>query len=158
MRGALLATALLLGGCSGTGDLAGAITGTAAAAGTANPALGAAVGIGTRAVVDYAWRIATRRWHTTEQQALAATVGEMAPGEIRGWEARHTLSIGTQRGLVRLVRAMETPLATCKEALFSVERGGTDLPRWYLVQVCQQGAGWAWANAEPATQRWTSLQ
>jgi hypothetical protein len=53
-----------------------------------------------------------------------------------------------------------TPLASCKELVFSVDSGnGADFRReWYATQVCQNGQHWKWALAEPAVERWGSLQ
>jgi hypothetical protein len=157
---ALVLAAVPLAGCGSLGDVVGAVTGTAAAAGSANPALGVAIGVGARAVAAYGIRTVARRWHRTEQDALAAAVGEMEPGEVRPWEVRHALPIGDRRGEVRVLRAVETPLARCKEALFSVAsgRGAGETRRWFVASACRQAEGWKWAVAEPATERWGSLQ
>ncbi len=157
----LALAAVALAGCtSSLGGIVGAATGTAAAVGSGNPAVGAAVGVGTRAAADYGVRHVSRRWHRTEQDALAAAVGSMAVGEARPWEARHDLPFGDKRGEVRVLRAVETPLAECREALFSVASGGgPDAPRrWFVTSACRQAEGWKWAAAEPATERWGSLQ
>jgi len=164
MRPGLLLAPLLaaaLGGCSSLGDLAGAVGGTAAAAGSANPAVGIAVGVATRATVDWAIRRTTRRWHHAEQEALAAVIGEAEPGEVRPWQVRHSLPIGNEQGEVRVLRVIETPLALCKEAAFSVGSGsGPEAARpWFVTSACRTaGGGWTWAAAEPATGRWGSLQ
>lgn len=151
--------AVPLGGCNSVGGIAGAVTGTAAAVGSGNPAVGLLVGVGTRAVADEGLRRVSRRWSRTEQDALAAAVGGMAVGEVRPWEVRHDLPIGNKRGEVRVLRAVESPLAECKEALFSVESGeGAEAARrWFLTSACRQAEGWKWATAEPATERWGSL-
>ena len=83
-----------------------------------------------------------------------------AVGEVRPWEVRHNLPIGNERGEVRVVRAIETPLAQCKEALFSVDSGKAEAPerQWFLASACRQQSRWKWAAAEPTTERWTSLQ
>lgn len=157
---ALLAAAPLAAGCSSAGGIAGAVTGTAAAVGSGNPAVGILVGVGTRAVADEGLRRVSRRWSRTEQDALAEVVGGMAVGEARPWQARHALPIGNKQGEARVVRAVDTPLAACKEVLFSVESGeGADAARrWFLTSACRQDGGWKWAAAEPATERWGSLQ
>lgn len=168
MRRAAAAVALavsvaapLLAGCnSSLGTLVGAGAGTAAAAGSGNPAVGVAIGVAARAVADYGVRYVSRRWHTTEQDALAAVVGGIEVGEVRPWEVRHVLPIGNERGEVRVLRAIETLLASCREVLFSVARGrAPDAPRrWFVTSACRQAEGWKWAAAEPATERWGSLQ
>jgi hypothetical protein len=157
---ALALAAVPLAGCHSLSDVVGAVTGTAAAAGSGNPALGVAIGVGTRAVADYGIRYVARRWHRTEQDTLAAIVGAMEVGEVRSWQVRHDLPIGNERGEVRLLRVIETPLARCKEALFSIASGsGPDARKqWFVTSACRQVEGWKWAAAEPATERWGSLQ
>ena len=155
-----LAAALLAAGCSSVGGIAGAVTGTAAAVGSGNPAVGILVGVGTRAVADEGLRRFARGRSRTEQDALAEVVGGMAVGEARPWQVRHDLPIGNKRGEVRVLRAVETPLAACKEVLFSVDSGeGVDAARrWFVTSACRQEQRWKWAAAEPATGRWGSLQ
>lgn len=157
---AVALAAAALAGCTSLGGIVGAVTGTAAAVGSGNPAVGAAVGVGTRAVADYGVRYVSRRRHRTEQDALAAAVGAMAVGAARPWEARHDLPIGNKRGEVRVLRAVDTPLAECREVLFSAVSGEAPdaARRWFVASACRQAEGWKWAAAEPATERWGSLQ
>jgi hypothetical protein len=157
----LLSAATPLAGCNSYhGGLVGAVAGTAAAVGSGNPAVGILVGVGTRAVADEGIRRVSRRWHRTEQDALAAAVGAMAVGEVRPWQVRHDLPIGNKQGEVRVLRAVETPLAECREVLFSVASGERPdaARRWFVTSACRQGERWKWAAAEPATERWGSLQ
>ncbi len=44
--------------------------------------------------------------------------------------------------------------------MFSVDTVADDQPQraFYTATVCQDGARWKWASAEPATERWGSLQ
>ena len=157
---ALLA-AVPLAGCSSIGGIVGAVTGTAAAVGSGNPAVGVLIGVGTRAVADEGIRRVSRRWHRKEQDALAEAVGGMWVGEARPWEVRHDLPFGDKRGEVRVLRAVGTPLAECREVLFSVASGeGADAARrWFVTSACRRAeGGWKWAAAEPATERWGSLQ
>ena len=48
----------------------------------------------------------------------------------------------------------------CKELVFSVDTIVDKIPirSFYTTTVCQDGADWKWASAEPATARWGSLQ
>jgi len=41
-----------------------------------------------------------------------------------------------------------------------VEEGAVEAVRrqWLLTTACRQGEAWKWAAAEPATERWGSLQ
>ncbi|MBK1662490.1 hypothetical protein [Paracraurococcus ruber] len=165
---ALALTAALLGGCNSASDLIGAATGTAAAAGSGNPALGIAIGVGARAAADWGLRRVSRRWQRTEQEAVAEAAAAAPPGEARPWQVRHSLPIGNKGGEVRVLREIDTPLARCREIAFSVEEGqgtdkGTDkgaamTRQWFLTSLCQGEQGWRWAAAEPATERWGSLQ
>ena len=156
----LALAAVPLAGCNSIGGIAGATTGTAAAVGSGNPAVGILIGVGTKAVADEALRRLSRRWSGAEQYALAHAIGGTGVGEAKPWEVRHVPAVGNKRGEVRVLRAVETPLADCKEALFSVVSGeGTEAARqWFLTSACRQGERWKWAAAEPATERWGSLQ
>lgn len=151
---------LVLGGCHFSGELVAAAAGGASAAATANPAVGIAVGVavnsGINATVDYI----VRKRQQAEQDAIAAEVATMNVGDRRPWKIEHDIPIGNEHGEVQVIRAMATPLTLCKELVFSVDSGsGAKLQRaWYTTQACQQGNRWKWALAEPAVERWGSLQ
>jgi hypothetical protein len=152
----MAAVSLALAGCDTAADVAGAVSGIAAGTATGNAALGYGIGLGVRAGASEALRYGARRWHTTEQDAIAAAIGATPPGASRPWEVRHSLPIGDRDGEVRVVREIHSPLATCREALFSVASGeGAD---WFATTACRDGTGWRWAAAEPATPRWGNLQ
>jgi hypothetical protein len=137
-------------------DVAGAVSGIAAGTATGNPALGYGIGLGVRAGASEGLGYAARRGHRTEQDAIAATIGETAPGEGRPWRVRHDLPIGNRGGEVRVVRDIRSALAPCKEALFSVRDG--DREDWFATMACRAGDRWRWALAEPAVGRWGNLQ
>ena len=158
MRLAVLATVALLGGCSSASDLVGAVTGTAAAAGSGNPAVGIAIGVGARSVADWGLRRVSRNWHRTEQEAIALAAAETPLGEARPWQVTHSLPFGAKQGEVRVLRAIDTPLAACREIAFSVDEQKPPTRAWYLTSLCRDATGWRWAAAEPATGRWGSLQ
>ena len=126
---------------------------------TANPALGVAVGVGTRAVVAASVAYVGRRQQWSEQDALAATVGAMQVGETRTWHAPGSLPWRDRHGEVRVLRATETRLASCKEVAFSVATDEDDplAQRWFVTTACRYAEGWKWAAAEPARTRWGSL-
>jgi hypothetical protein len=151
---------LLLGGCRLAGELVAAGAGGAAAGATANPAVGIAVGVGVDAGIDATFAYVGRKWQQAEQDAIALEVGEMQPGEQRPWAVRHIVPIGNEHGEVSVVRTIATPLTLCKELVFSVESGsGASLTRhWYTTDACRDGARWKWSLAEPATERWGTLQ
>jgi len=160
VRRALLAALLLpaLAGCEAVSDLTGAAAGLAAGTVTSNPVIGYGIGVATRAATQSAINWAQRVRQRGEQDAIAEVIGALPPDEPRPWRIAHTIPIGDSSGEARLVREIATPLATCREAIFSVEEDGADGPRqWFLTTACRQGGRWKWAAAEPAVARWGSL-
>ena len=159
-RLALAALSLaLLGGCGAIGGFVGAATGIVTSVATSNPAIGLAAGIAAQAGTNEAVRTFSRRRHRGEQEAIASIVGDMKPGETREWQREHAIGSGSDRGEVRVVRLIETPLARCKELLFSQVRGeGENTSRaWFTTTACEHGGTWRWAAAEPAVERWGNL-
>jgi hypothetical protein len=146
---------LPLAGCGSAAELTGAVAGIATGAAFANPAVGYGVGVGTQAATAAGINWVMRSRQRAEQDAVAEVIGDLAPGELRSWRIEHDIPIGNQKGEVRLVREMDTALARCREALFSVEDG--EERQWFLTTACRQGERWRWAAAEPATARWGSL-
>jgi hypothetical protein len=70
----------------------------------------------------------------------------MQTGERRAWKIEHAILIGNEHGEVQVTRVFTTRLATCKELVFSVESGsGAKATR-------------SWYTAEPAVERWGTLQ
>jgi hypothetical protein len=145
-----------LAGCDTAADVAGAASGIAAGTATGNPALGYTIGLGVRAGASEALRYGARRWHRTQQDQIAAAIGETPPGGTRRWEVRHDLPIGNREGEVRVVRDIRSALADCKEALFSI--ASRDSAEWFATTACRSGNRWSWAAAEPAVARWGNLQ
>lgn len=150
-----VAGCLLLGGCAVAGDAAGFIAGGAAGSATANPAIGFAVGVGVKAGVDELQRYVTRRRWGGEQDAIATAAGDAPLNKPRTWEIRHTIPIGNEHGQLEAVREFATPVATCRQVVFSV---ADDTPALFSTTLCRQAKGWVWAAAEPAVDRWGSLQ
>lgn len=148
-----------LPGCAAVADVSGAVAGFASGAITANPAIGIGVGIAVRAgATEAVNRIALHR-SRNEQDAIAAAIAGAAVGESRQWAVDQRVT-GDAYGEVRVVRLIETPLARCKEALFSVVEGEGEAgqPAWYATTACEEGGRWRWATAEPAVERWGNLQ
>jgi hypothetical protein len=154
---ALLVLALLPG-CRTVAELTGLATGGAAGAATASPAIGYAVGIGTAVAADelYKW-IGRSRAHG-EQEAIAAAAADLPEGGAAPWFVSHTIPIGDEGGEVRVVRIIETSLATCREIVFSVVDLPAEAPPWYATTICRDPTGSHWALAEPAVDRWGFLQ
>ncbi len=155
MRALLLV--LLLAGCSAIPEITGLVSGGIAGGASANPAVGFGVGVATAAVADYGLKYVTKRWHRSEQDAIAAVAGALPAGGRAPWKIRHDLPFGNEHGRLQVVRVIENPLAACKEVLFSIQ-DGDDPEAWYLTDVCRQEARWKWASAEPAVGRWGLLQ
>lgn len=159
---ALLPLALPLGGCELVGGIAGGISGATTGAVTANPAVGYAVGLGVRTATNAAIGGWMRGLQRDQQDAIARAAGEMAPGETRPWRIAHGLPFGYSdaQGRLQLIRAIDTPLAACREVLFSVAGDKPEAPPegLFVATACRQAKGWKWASAEPAVERWGALQ
>lgn len=98
-----------------------------------------------------------RKRQQAEQDAIAGEVATMQEGDQRPWKIEHDIPIGNEHGTVQVVRAFATPLTLCKEFVFSVEHDdGTR--QLYATQACDDGDRWKWALAEPAVERWDTLQ
>jgi hypothetical protein len=149
---------LALAGCSTAADLTGLATGGAAGAATANPVVGYAVGIGTRAGVDWVLLYATRVRQHAEQTAIATVAGGLADGGEADWHISHTIPIGNEGGRVVPLRDIDTPIATCREIAFSIHADPPAPEDWFITTICRDPQGWRWAQAEPAVTRWGFLQ
>ncbi|MDM0030672.1 hypothetical protein QTI33_00785 [Variovorax sp. J22P271] len=159
---AALGCAAVLSACSSVAGITGAVAGVASGSASASPAVGVAVGIGVQAGIDASLKFVLRRWSQQEQARIADQVGGMAVGQRGPWEVRHAVPYGDGQGEVQVVRAFATPLADCKEAVFSVDdaaaqAAGAAPPR-FVTTVCRGDHGWKWAAAEPAVARWGALQ
>lgn len=155
------AAAWLLCGCSSIGGISGGVAGLASGAATANPGVGIAVGIGVKAAVDATVKTVLRDWSDEEQTRIATAIGGTAVGRRGNWEVVHSLPYKNAHGEFTVLRAFETPLVNCKEALFTVAEGdaaAAATPPTFVTTVCRGDAGWRWALAEPAVARWGALQ
>ena len=79
----------------------------------------------------------------------------------------HDLAVeDDEHGQVVVTRDIGNAAFTCREIVFSVDTTADSQPRraFYTAMVCRDGAcwkdgaRWKWASAEPATERWGSLQ
>jgi hypothetical protein len=162
--GLLLAVAAAsLAGCSAIGGLAGAVAGISSGTFTSNPAIGVAVSISVKAATDAGVKNLLRSLQQDEQDEIAALAGAMEPGEIRPWQVRHKIPYANNQGSMQVTRVIVTPLASCKEIMFTVvdrkaQPVADDIARsWFAANVCRQENRWKWAVAEPAVERWGSL-
>lgn len=154
---------LPLGGCANmVADVSGIATGGTVGAVTANPIVGYSVGMGTRAAVAAGVKYVMRDLHKDEQDVIAGVAGRMREGDTQLWRVEHDLPFGyaDENGAVQVTRAIETPIASCKEVLVTIEEGeGAKATRTIVVgSICRQGDSWKWATAEPAVERWGYLQ
>ncbi len=160
IRPAVLVLVMGLGGCNSIGAVSGAVVGVATGAGTTNPVVGYAAGIGTQAAVDSLVKYVTRKLQQNEQDQIAATVGTLGPGQTAPWKIEHDVPIGNEHGDVTVVDSINNKLARCKEVVFTVIDGDKpDAPRGtFVTTACSQDGTWKWAQAEPAIERWGTLQ
>lgn len=188
----LAALSLALAGCGsvlteGTGDAAGIAGAGIAGAISKNATVGAAIGLGVRSVANFGLQYAERRVHRAEQDRIAAAAGALPDGGAGVWSVSHTVQIESdQHGELVVTRIFAArPDAgvgfTCKEIVFSVDRGKPGSPQsgspqsgtvqpglpqsaptsprgFYTATVCLDGDRWKWASAEPAVERWGNLQ
>jgi len=157
------ATALALSACSTVGGLAGTVAGIASGSFTSNPAIGIAVSVSVKAATDAGIKNLLRSLQQEEQDEIAALAGAMREGEVRPWQIRHKIPYGNNQGNMQITRSIVTPLASCKEVMFTVDDAkagpvsdGT-ARGWFAAHVCLQENSWKWANAEPAVERWGAL-
>jgi hypothetical protein len=163
---ALLALLLVLPGCQAlltetTATLAGIGGASVADAVGANAAVTTGIGLGVQALGRAGLQYAQRRTHRAEQDRIAAAAGPLPVGGTATWKTEHTVPVEpNERGQVAVSRVISSGPLECKEIVFSVEEGsGEALQRaFYIAAVCRDGARWKWASAEPATERWGSLQ
>jgi hypothetical protein len=155
----VLVICLFLPGCAALGDVTGAVAGLVSGAITANPAIGIGVGVSVRAATNEAAKYVSRKRQQNEHDAIAAAVAETDVNETRVWAVDRRVT-GDAHGEVRVIRIIQTSLALCKEALFSVVSGDGDTVRrlWFSTTACEEGGRWKWAAAEPAVDRWINLQ
>lgn len=164
-----LAALATLSGCSsllseGTGAGAG-IAGTAIANKvTDNATVATGIGLGVQAGAKAALAYAQRKTRGEEQDAVARAAGPLAVGAVAHWSVKHQLPIESDaQGQVSVSRLIGGVGLECKEVVFSIDTpadkaGAAPLREFYVTTVCRDGDAWRWANAEPATARWGSLQ
>jgi hypothetical protein len=184
-----LAAAVLSAGCSSIGGFTGAIAGVAAGSVSSNPAVGVGIGVAVQAATDEAIATVFRHMQRDEQDRIAMLAGTMRIGDKQPWDIHHLMPFSDEHGELQVVRDIDTPLAQCREILFSVISGKPDKgaqesadnksatskpvaykpdagkaaakhpPLRFITQTCRRPDGtWKWAAAEPAVERWGTLQ
>lgn len=162
-----MGAALLLSGCNallteGTADVAG-LTGAAVSKGLgASGAAAAGIGLGVQTGARAGLQYTQRRLQKAEQDSIAAAAGPLPAGAVARWSVAHQIPIADDhQGEVTISREIGALGLSCREIVFSIEgrpeKGQT--PRdFYTAIICRNGTQWKWASAEPATERWGSLQ
>jgi hypothetical protein len=144
-----------------TATLAG-IAGASISSGVgADPAVTTGIGLGVQAVGRAGLQHAQRLTHRAGQDRIAAAAGPLPVGGVGAWATNHTLPVEpNERGQVAVSRVISEGALECKEIVFSVDTGSGEALRrgFYLAAICRDGETWKWASAEPATERWGSLQ
>jgi hypothetical protein len=157
---------LSMAGCSsllqqGSGAVAG-VAGAAIASGvTTDPTVVTAIGVGVQSLAQAGVQRWQRAVHTVEQDQIASIAGTLAPGEVASWSVAHPIPIEPSgRGEVTVSRVVGAKALDCREIVFSVEQPATaeSARAFYVAMICRDGTRWKWASAEPATERWGSLQ
>ncbi len=162
----VLPALLALSGCGSflsatTGDVAGIAGAGIANAVTKSPAVATGIGLGVGSAANAGLAYIERRVHHNEQEQIAAAAGPLAPGQVAPWRVVHTIPIEADRhGDVTVTGETGASAVRCKAIVFSVaqETDGRPDPAFYTASVCGAGGVWHWASAEPATDRWGSLQ
>ena len=127
----------------------------------ANAAATTGIGLGVQALGRAGLQYAQRLTHRAAQDRIAAAAGPLPVGAVGGWATDHTVPVEpNERGQVAVSRVIGTGALECKEIVFSVDKGRDERLRrgFYIAAVCRDGETWKWASAEPATERWGSLQ
>ena len=163
---AMAAMAPLLAGCgsllgAGTETAAGVAGAAIATAATDNATVAAGIGLGVSAGARAGLQYAQRRVHRNAQNAVAEAAGALHPGRVGAWSVRHSVPIeADEQGEVVVTRVIGNGAFACREIVFSVDKEESGEPRrsFYTAMVCRDATRWRWASAEPATERWGSLQ
>ena len=161
----MLATLARAGGGSvltrGTPEGAGIAGAGVASSLTKSATAATAIGLGVAAGANAGLQYEERRVHHYEQDRIAQAAGALAPGAVGPWNVVHDIPIeDDEHGEVAVIRVVGNPAIECKEIIFSVDTTEDHQPRraFYTATVCHDGPQWKWASAEPATERWGSLQ
>lgn len=153
-----------LGACTSllsatTADVAGVASAGISSGITKNAAVGTGVGLGVAAGADAGLHYMERRVHHAEQVQIASAAGPLARGQVAYWRIVHDVPIeANEHGRVTVFRVFSAPGFTCKQIVFSVDGKDNRPTGYYTTTICFNGVRWEWAEAEPATARWGSLQ
>ncbi len=128
---------------------------------TKSATIATGIGLGVAAGANAGLQYEERRVHRFEQDRIAEAAGALGPGAVGPWSVVHDVPIeDDEHGEVAVIRTVGGASIDCKEIVFSVDTREDHQPRraFYTATVCHDGPRWKWASAEPATERWGSLQ
>jgi hypothetical protein len=153
-------------GCSSLfseGAATGAGVGGAALAAkvTSNAAVASGIGLGVLAGAQAGVKHVEKDYHGDQQDRIAEIAGPLKVGQVAHWESRHRIELEPDAvGKVTVNRVISAGELDCKEIVFSVDGLKDKKPysAFYVATICRDATKWKWASAEPATERWGSLQ
>ncbi len=164
----LAAVAAMTSGCNSLyseGAVAGAGIAGAGIAGavTSNAAVATGIGLGAVAAAKTGVQYTQRVIHRNTQDGIAKIAGPLDLGAVAPWSITHSVPLeDDEHGRVTVSRLISTGQLDCKEIVFSVDKDATQKApassAFYVASICRDGQNWKWASAEPATERWGSLQ
>lgn len=128
---------------------------------THNAAVASGIGLGALAGAEAGVKYVEKNTHRDQQDAIAAVAGPLAVGQVGFWKSHHLIKLEPdEAGRVTVSRTISATSLDCKEIVFSVDgvKQKTPVSAFYVATICRDGAQWKWASAEPATERWGSLQ
>jgi hypothetical protein len=130
---------------------------------TSNAAEATGIGLGAVAAAKAGVQYTERVVHQETQDSIAAVAGPLHLGAVAAWRVSHAMPIeDDEQGRVTVSRAISQGKLDCKEIVFSVDTAATNsapaASAFYVASICKDGKTWKWASAEPATERWGSLQ
>lgn len=168
MKPVLTLMALLaLPGCNAflsesTADLAGLGGAALSSAISDNGAVAAGIGLGVQSIARAGLEYTQRRLQQAEQDSIANAAGPLPMGAVASWSIVHNIAIAyDHQGRVTVAREIGALGLVCREIVFSVEQEDDEAlarAEFYTAIICRSGDRWKWASAEPATERWGSLQ
>jgi hypothetical protein len=146
------------GGAAGAGVASASIAGAV----TDSAAVTSGIGLGVNAAASAGIKALEKRTHKTEQDSIARAAGPLDVGATAVWSSGHyKVSVEpNEHGELTVSRLIRAGGLDCKEVVFSVQRMIKKKPdqAFYTTIICRDGEVWKWASAEPATERWRSLQ
>jgi hypothetical protein len=168
-RLSLLLAVVALPGCNallseGSGAVAGLGSAALAEAVGAGAAATTGIGLGVQAAARSGVKYAQRQARHSAQSRVAAAAGPLPVGGVAPLVVNQSIPIEPdERGEVTVVRLIKAGDLDCKEIVFSIvtaaaEAGAPPDRAFYTATICRDGTTWRWATAEPATERWGSLQ